>query len=75
MDLQLRVVFHLIAYPKIANAQLPGGERIRAHRFPITCFEQRFVGEPLIDGVQDDSPLPRGQRLQGAPMSGEYSIR
>ncbi|OLE31640.1 MAG: hypothetical protein AUI36_29505 [Cyanobacteria bacterium 13_1_40CM_2_61_4] len=56
--------FHVIVYPQIAKAQLPGCQRIGAHLFSVSGLYRWFVHQLLVYTSKNNGALPRGERAE-----------
>ena len=57
-------LFHVIVYPQIAKAQLPGCQRIGAHLFSVSGLYRWFVHQLLVYTSKDNGTLSRGEKSE-----------
>src|SRR5207247_8103434 len=58
------LLFHVIVYPQIAKAQLPGCQRIGAHLFSVPGLHRWLVHQLLVYTSKDNGTLPRSEKVE-----------
>jgi hypothetical protein len=61
VDDGLGVILDVVVDAQIADTQLPGREGIRSRDLPISSLRGRLMSQLLVDGIEHDHPIARGQ--------------